>query len=210
MLRRGGGNLAGDTAQSLFDKLFQGPACAIACQHGQIMNMDICIAVRIGNLLIVNFRQPVIGCNCSRIAQNQTSHGICHRGILLHSPVLNLYIAVDNILIIQNGGLHGAHFFALFTVQDISLCDFLITCLPQHTLYTVLNVLHLHGVVLHLTLKIRRNTQRQQVHNIIAVLHLCGMKRFHNRIINLSQCKVYLFSISFYYLKHLSPSLSKR
>ncbi len=52
---RAGGNLAGYAAQTFLNQLFQGPAGTITCQHGQIVNMYICVSVSVRNFFIVHF-----------------------------------------------------------------------------------------------------------------------------------------------------------
>ncbi len=187
-----GSNLAGDAPQPFLDQLLQRPSRAVTRKHGQVMNVNIRIAVGLCNLVIVDLGQPVVGRHRTGIAQDQTAHGIRHRGILLHAPVLHLHIAVDHILVVQDRGLHGPHFLPLLTVQDISLGHFFITGLSQYLFHTVLNIFHIDRAVLHLGLKVRRHPQRQQIHNIIVILHLGGRKRFHNDIIDPAERKIHL------------------
>ena len=106
------------------------------------MDMDIRVSVCLSDLRIVNLRQPVIGRYGTGIAQNQSPHGVGHCGVLLDSPVLHLHIAVYNLFVVQNGGLHIADFFSLFSVQDIGLRHIRVTCLNQNILHTVLNILN--------------------------------------------------------------------
>ena len=68
MLCRCRGDLTLNAAKSLTDQLLQGPACTVTGQHGQIMDMDICISVCICDLVVVNLRQPVVCGNCSGVA----------------------------------------------------------------------------------------------------------------------------------------------
>ena len=51
----GGGDLSGDTAETLFDKLLQRPARAVACKHTEIVNMKIGVVVRLRYLIIIYF-----------------------------------------------------------------------------------------------------------------------------------------------------------
>ena len=64
------------------------------------MDMDVRLAVRIGYLLIINLGQPVVCGNRAGVMQNQSADRICDSGIFLNTPVLFLYIAVDNIPLI--------------------------------------------------------------------------------------------------------------
>ena len=149
------------------------------------MDMDIGIAVGLCDLIIINFRKPVVCRNCSGIAQDQSSHGISNGRIFLYTPILYLNIAVHHILVIKNGGFHGAHLFPLFTVQNIGLGSLLITGLSKYLFHAVLNILHMDAVFLHLSLKISRYTQSQQIDHIIVVLDICGIKCLHNSVTDL-------------------------
>ena len=206
MSRRSGRDLAGDAAQALLNQLLQGPSRAVSGQHGQIMNMNIGVSVRLRDLLVIDLGQPVVRRNRAGIGQDQSAHGISHRGILLHAPVLHLHVAVHHIPVIQNRGFHRAHFLSLLAVQNVGLRSLLIARLSQHTLHAVLNILHMDRTLFDLILKIRGHAQRQQIHNIIIVVHLRRCKRFHDRIIDLRQGEISLCTIPFDNLQHLSPS----
>ena len=170
------------------------------------MNMNICISVRFCNLFVVNFRQPVVCCNSTGIAQDQTTDRISDGRILLNTPVLYFYITVHYIFVIQNGRLHGTHLFTLLAIKNIRLSYLLITCLSQHTLHTVLYIFNVDFTLYQLGLKICCYTQSKQIYNIIIVCHLCCIERFHNGIINFGQSEISSGAISFDYLEHLSTS----
>jgi len=185
MGRRSGSDLSRNSSQAFRNQLLQRPAGTVSGEHGQVMNMDVCIPVGFCDFLIVYFRKPVIGCNSAGVAQDKTSYGIGDGGIFFHTPVFYLYIAVYHILVIQDGGFQVTDLLTLLAVKDICLCHFRIACLLQDLLHAVLNILHMNGAVLHLILKICGDTQCQQIDNIIGSLHIRSIECFHNHIIYL-------------------------
>ena len=116
MFCRCGGDFAGNTAESLFNELLKTPAGTVAGKHGKVVQMQIGVAVRVGDLLVIYLAEPVVCGDSSGIGENQAAHRIGHGGIFLHSPVGYLQIAVHKPLIVQYGGTHIAELFAVFTV----------------------------------------------------------------------------------------------
>ena len=80
------------------------------------MDVDVRIAVGLRYLLVVNFTEPVVGSHGTGVAENQPSHGIGNRGILLHTPVLHLHIAVHHVLVIQDRAVHVPYLFPLLSI----------------------------------------------------------------------------------------------
>ena len=58
---------ADNAAKTFLNQLFQRPSGTVSGQHGQIVNMDIAVYIGLGDFLIIDFRQPVIGRNRSRV-----------------------------------------------------------------------------------------------------------------------------------------------
>ena len=164
--------------------------------------MDVRITMSLSDLLIINFRKPVVSSNRTGVTQNKSSYGVSNCRVFLHSPVFYLYIAVYYIFIIQNSGFHGTHFFTLLTVQNICLGSLCVSGLLQYLLYTVLNILYMNTVILYLALKVCSHTKSQKIHHVIIVLYIRSVKCLNNSITDLGQCKVRYFSFSFDYLKH--------
>ncbi len=208
MLCRCRGNLACNTAKPLLNQLFQRPACTVPREHREVMNVDIRISVRAGNLLIIDFREPVVCGDCPRVGQYQPAHRVCNRRVFLHAPVLHLHIAVHDLLVVEYRRLHVAHPLALLSVQDKRLGCNGITSLLQHLLCTVLNVLHMDAAVLHLALYICCHPQRKQINNILVILHLRRLKRLDQRPADFVQTKLCHTAISFYNLNHLENSFA--
>ena len=76
MLRRCGSNLALDSAKTFLNQLFQGPSCTVAGQHGQVMNVNVCISVRLCDLIVMNLRKANLrlqhrSCLRSALRQNK-------------------------------------------------------------------------------------------------------------------------------------------
>ena len=80
------------------------------------MQMQIGIAVRVGNLLVVDLAEPVVCGDSSGIGQNQSAHRIGDGRVFFYSPVGYLQIAVHKPLIVQYGGTHITELFPVFAV----------------------------------------------------------------------------------------------
>ena len=80
------------------------------------MNMNIRIAVCVGNFFVINLGQPVIGCYRTGVMQNQTAYGIGNRRVFFYSPVQFIYITVYDFFVIKECRLHVADFFTIFTI----------------------------------------------------------------------------------------------
>ena len=197
-----------NTAQSFLNQLFQRPAGAVACQHRQIMNMQKSIAMGIGNLLIINFRQPVIGRNGSAIAQDQPTYRIGYCRVFFYPPVGHIQITIHQILIVQNSGLHIANFFPLLAIQNIGFGNICIACLNQHSLHTVLNILHLNPVIFNFWLKIRCHLQCQQINDAGMILLFLGFKSSGNRLADFSNIKICHRAVSLHHCIHLNTPVS--
>ena len=201
------GDLAGHTAQSLLDQLLERPPGAIAGQHGEVVQMDVRVPVRIGDLLVVNLAQPVVGGNGAGVGQDQTADRIGHGGILLDAPVIDLEVVVHNLLVVQQRIAHIAHTLTLLTIQDICLGDLVIARLNQDRLHAVLNILHRHPILLDLGLEIGRDLQRQKVDGVIIILQITGIKRLNDCIAYLAQVEIDNLAVPFDYCIHTASPL---
>ncbi len=123
--------------------------------------MDIRVPVRLRNLVIIDFRKPVIRRNRPGIAKDQPSDRIRYRGIFFYPPVLYLYIAVHHVFIIEDRGFHIAHLLPLFAIKDKCFCRLRVPRLFQHLFHAVLNVFHMDSPIPYFALEFRRYTQRQ-------------------------------------------------
>lgn len=85
------------------------------------MQMQIGVAVRVGDFFIVDFTEPVVCGDGSGIGKNQAAHRIGHGRVFFYSPVGYLQIAIHKPLIVQYGGTHITELFAVFAVQDYAL-----------------------------------------------------------------------------------------
>ena len=195
-------------AETLLDKLFQTPAGTISGEHGQIVKVEITVAVCIGNLLVIDFRQPVIGCDGSGVGKNQTTDRIGDGGIFLYTPVFNVEVFINRLLIIQIGGSGISQFLALFAVEDIGFGNLLVAAAGKNGLDAVLNVFHGYGAVFYFGLKFRGCLQREEINNGIVVFCFGCIKCFAYGIGNFGDIKVYNFAVSFHYLVIHSFTLS--
>ncbi len=107
------------------------------------MQVNVRIPVGIGDFLVVNLGKPVIGRDGAGVGQNQSAHRVGYGGVFLHTPVQTVHIIVDQLLVVQHGGLYIADLFPLFSVENIGLGHFFVAASGQNALHAVLNVFHL-------------------------------------------------------------------
>ena len=194
--------LAGYAAQTLLNQLLEAPAGAVAGEHGEVVQMDVGVAVGLGDLVVIDLAEPVVGGDGAGVGQDQTAHGVGHRGVLLDAPVVDPQIIVHQILVVEQGGIDVADLLSLTAVEDIGLGHVRVAALRQDLLHTVLNVLHGDLVILDLGLEVRSDPQGDQIDH-------GGMIGFSQRFKGLGDGRADFFymevdntSISFYYLIH--------
>ena len=195
-------DLAGD-AQTLLDQLLQAPAGAVAGEHGQVMQVQIAVAVGIGDLLVVHLAEPVVGGDGAGVGEDQTAHGVGDGGVLLHAPVLNVQILVHRLLIVQIGGLGVAQFLPLLAVKNVGLGHGLVATPGEHGLHTVLHVLHGHLAVLDFGQEVGRDLQGQKIDNAVVIIGVGGFKSLLDGGGDLVDVKVNDLAVPLYDLIHI-------
>ena len=206
MLGRLGGDLACHPAQTFLDQLAERPARAIAREHGQVMQVQGSVPVRVGDFLVINFGQPVVGRDRPAVAQNQAAHGIGHGRIFLHAPVRRLDVAVHQILIVEHGGLDVADVFTLLAVENIRLGHVGIAGLAEHALGAVLNIFNADHVVFDLIGKITGYFQRQQINHGRMVGLLNSVECFRHRRADFGNIKLCDCPVALHNLVHDTSS----
>ena len=99
------------------------------------------------DLFVVDLRQPVVSCDGAGVGEDQAAYGICDCGILFYTPVLNLYVAVYEVLIVEESGVHVTDLLTLSTVKDVSLCHVIVTHLLERDFHAVLDRLDVYLAV---------------------------------------------------------------
>ena len=56
-LAGGGGYLARDAAEALLDELLEAPARAVAREHGEVVQVEVCVLVGVGDLVVIDLRR---------------------------------------------------------------------------------------------------------------------------------------------------------
>ena len=69
------------------------------------MDVDIAVAMRLRDLLIVYLGKPVVGRDGAAIGKDEASDGIGNGTVLLDPPVIEVEIVVHDTLVIEDGGL---------------------------------------------------------------------------------------------------------
>ena len=157
------GYLSGDAAETFLNELLQRPARAVTGEHGEVMEMDVAVSVGVCYLFVIDLGEPVVRGDRAGVAENQSADGICDGRILFNAPVGNLDVAVNQLLVVEDGRLHVSDFFALLSVENIGLCDIGVARLAEHRLDAVLNVLNGDKSVLDLALEVRSDLECEQV-----------------------------------------------
>ena len=139
---------AGNTAESFLNELLQTPARTVAGQHGQVMQVDETFAVGIGDLIVIDLSQPVVGSDRAGVGEDQAADTESDSGILLDAPVFfGTNIAVHQLLVVQQGLLGVTYLLVLAAVEDIALGGLGIAGLHQRTLDAVLDLFDLRHLV---------------------------------------------------------------
>ena len=140
MRGRGGADLPRNTAEPLFNELLEAPSGAVAGEHAEVVQVQLRVPVRLRDLRVINFAQPVIRRDRAGVGQDQAADGIRDRGILLHAPVVDPEIIVHQLLIIEQGASDVAQLFPLLAVENVGLCHIRIARFAQNALDAVLNI----------------------------------------------------------------------
>ena len=138
--RRRGTDLSRYAAKPLLDELPEAPSSTVAGEHAEVVQVQLCIPMRLCDLRVINFAQPVIRRDRAGVGQDQAADGIRDRGILLHAPVVDPEIIVHQLLIIEQGASDVAQLFPLLAVENVGLCHIRIARFAQNALDAVLNI----------------------------------------------------------------------
>ena len=195
-------------AKPLLDELPEAPSRAVAGEHAEVVQVQLCIPMRLCDLRVVNFAQPVIRCDRAGVGQDQAADGIRDRGILLHAPVVDPEIIVYQLLIIEQGASDVAQLFPLLTVENVGLCHIRIARFAQNALDAVLNIFDRDQLIPDLRLKLRRDTQSQQLDHARMLLPANGLKGSCDGIADFGNVKFCDASVSFCYPVHSWSSCS--
>ena len=202
MLRGLAGDLAGDASKTLLYELTEGPARAVAGEHGKIVNVYIGVAVGVGNLLVVYLGKPVVGGDGAAVGEYEAAYGVGYGRVLLYAPVGYVDVVVHRLLVVKYGGLHVAQLLPLLAVEYVGLGHVCIARLAQHLLHALLYVLHGYKAVLYLGLKVCGNLKRQQVYNAVVILLFRGLKGLYYGLADLFDIEFRNGIIPFDYAVH--------
>ena len=170
-------DLARHAAEALLDELLERPARAVAREHGQVVQVDVGVAVRLRHLVVVDLGEPVVRRDGAGVRQDEAAHGVRDRGVLLHAPVLNLDVLVHEVLVVQQRRVGVAHLLALLAVQDVGLRHIGVAGCGEHLLHAVLHVLHADNAVLDLRFEMGGHVEGQKVDGRRMVLLAQGVER---------------------------------
>ncbi len=195
-----------DAAETLLDQLLQAPAGAVAGEHGHIVDVEVAVPVGVGDLVVVDLAEPVVGGDGAGVGEDQAAHGVGDGGVLLDPPVHDLQVLVHHGLVVQHGLGDVAELFPLTAVEDVGLRHVLVAGPAQDCFHGVLNVLHGDLVVLDLALEVGGDLEGKEVDGVVVVVLLLGVERLLDGGGNLGNVEINDLVISLYDLVHnVSP-----
>ena len=104
--------------------------------------MEITVSMSVCNLFIIDFTEPIVCSDGSRVGENKTADRVCDSTVFFYSPVTELKIVIHDTLIVESGGLHVSDLLPLFSIEDVRLSYILITSLGKDFLNTILDILY--------------------------------------------------------------------
>ena len=133
------------------------------------MDVNICISVCVCYLIVVDLGEPIVCSDSARVIKDKSADGIGNGRVLLNSPVGNLNVAVNDRLVVENGGLEVTKFLSRATVKNIRLCNVVVARLDENRLNAVLDVLYRYMLILYLGLKVCCYLECKEINDILIV-----------------------------------------
>ncbi len=180
MACRSGCDLTDYSAETFLNKLLEGPSSAVTCQHGEVMDMDLCLSVSFCDLIIVDLREPVVRGDRTGVGKDKTADTVSNSGVLFYTPVIDLQIVINDVLIVEHRVSYVTDLLTVLSVKDVSLCNVGITGLRKDLLNAVLNIFYGDHIILDLRFKITCDTQCQHVDHTGVILLITCYKSFLN------------------------------
>ena len=184
------------------------PAGAVAGEHAQIVQVDFRIAVGVGDLAVVDLGKPVVGGDGAGVGKDQAAHGIGDGGVFLDAPVVDFEVVVDDILVVEQGGVDVADLLTLLAVEDISLGHVGVARLGQDLFHAVLDIFDGNETVVDLGFEICRDPQSQQVDDGGMILFIFRVEGLGDGGRNLTDLEVRHGAVALGDLIHISLSFS--
>ena len=169
------------------------------------MEVDGCASVGVTDFLVVDFGEPVVGRDGSAVGKDQSADGIIDGAVLLDSPVLGAQVAVDELLVVDEGLVGLSDVLVLLSVEDVGLGDIFIAGLCESALDSVLDVLDRDLVVLDLVRETRACTKREHLDDVLVVVLVRGYESPYDRVLYLLDIEADSFACSLQYLIHGDP-----
>lgn len=197
------GDFAGDSAKAFLDELFERPTCAITGEHGQIVDMNLSLAVSFCDFIVVDFAEPVVCCHRAGVGKDKTAHRVRDRRVFLDAPVVDFEIVVHRVLVVEHGGVHLAEFFVLFSVKNVGFCHFDVARLNEDDLNGVLNILDAYDVAFNLVVEGCGDAQSKHVDDVVAITFVHCRKRFFDCDLDFVQIEWNYTPVSFFDVQHI-------
>ncbi len=141
MLGRGALDLAVGAAETFEEQVLEIPATAVNRQHAEIMDVEISLAMSIGDVVRVDLVQPVVAGDVGRDVVVQTLQGVAHVGVLVDPPILLGEVGIHRFDRFLDKGSGFTQRGMLLTVEDVGLGGLGMAILDEDLFDQVLDVL---------------------------------------------------------------------
>ena len=166
MAGRFGGNPSGNAGQADLDQLLQVPACAVRRQHGQVMEMQVTVAMGISDLGVIDLAEPIVGRDGAGVGENEAAQGVGDGRVFLDAPIVDFQVAVNDFLIIQQSVLGLPYVGVLLAIQDVCLGHVEVAGFGQDFLDAVLDVFNRQGAADNFMFGVGHSSDGQHVQHV--------------------------------------------
>ena len=169
------------------------------------MQVDGRTAVCHGDLVVIDFAEPVIGCDRTGVGENQSADGICDGGVLFDAPVVDLQVVIDKVFIVEKSGVDIADLFALLAVQNICFRNICVAGLGEDFFHTVLNTLDIDLTVDDFAFKVSSYVESDQLNDARMILLFKRHKSLCDGVCDLADLEICDLTVPFNDFVHMNP-----
>ena len=177
---RARGDLACDASKALSDQLLERPAGTVTGEHGKVVDVNVRVAVGVGDFFVIDFAEPVVRGNSAGVRKDKAADGIGDGRIFLHTPVGNAEVIVDDVLEVEARRFDLAERRVLVAVFHVGFRNVDIVRLDEGDFDGVLNVLDGHLFILNLVVENRGHAKREDLDDVRGGIFVLGAESAFN------------------------------
>ncbi len=107
------------------------------------MKVDEALTVCVSNLFVIDFAQPVVSSDSTRVREDKTANRKSDGGVFLDSPVLiRSDVSIDKLLVVDEGIFSLSDLFMLIAVENVGFGGILIADFHECLFDDILNFLN--------------------------------------------------------------------